>query len=99
MTLAYQQMDDAMKQRLDSLTVRHKYGYGTRRHGELSVNPIKNDDQDQRVPPVLHPLVMQHPIVKRKTLYAIGHGAYGIEGMDDLQKVRPGDLGYAADHA
>jgi len=83
MTLAFQQMDDARKQQLEPLIVQHKYGYGTRRADELSVNPLKNSDQDQRVPPVLHPLVMQHPVVNQKTLYAVGHGAYGIESMDE----------------
>ena len=83
MATAYDNLDAETRQRIDGLEVAHKYGRGKRRAGEPPVNPIINDEQDQRVPPVYHPLVMRHPTTGRKTLYALGHGAYAIKGMPD----------------
>ena len=34
---------------------------------------------------VHHPLVPRHPITGHKALYALGHGAHGIEGMDEAE--------------
>lgn len=85
MATAWDNLDDETRRRIDGLEVAHKYGRGKRRPGEPPVNPIINDEQDRRVPPVYHPLVMPHPITGRKALYALGHGAYAIEGMPDAE--------------
>lgn len=81
MVTAYDDLGEATKARLDGLELAHKYGRGTRRADELAVSPLINEAQDQRVPPVYHPLVLSHPITGRKALYALGHGAYGIKDM------------------
>ena len=83
MATAYDNLDEATRRRIDGIEVAHKYGRGKRRPGEPPSNPIINDEQDRRVPPIYHPLVMRHPITGRKTLYALGHGAYAIKGMPD----------------
>ena len=83
MATAYDDLDEGTKRRIDGLEVAHKYGRGKLRPGEPPVNPIINDEQDERVPPVYHPLVLRHPITGRRTLYALGHGAYAIKGMPD----------------
>ena len=83
MATAYDNLDGETRQRIDGLEAAHKYGRGKRRAGEPPSNPIINDEQDQSVPPVYHPLVMRHPITGRKALYALGHGAYAIKGMSD----------------
>ena len=83
MAAAYDNLGDAVKRRVDGIEVAHKYGRGKRRRDEPPANPIVNDDQDRRVPPVYHPLVMRHPVTGREALYALGHGAYAIKGMAD----------------
>lgn len=83
MVMAYDALDPGTRRSLESLEMAHKYGYGKVREGEHASNPIINDDQDNRVPVVFHPVVMPHPISGRKALYALGHGAHGIKGMDD----------------
>ena len=85
MAAAYDHLDEGTKRRIDGLRVAHKYGRGKRRKDEPPANPIVNDEQDSRVPPVYHPLVMPHPVTSRKALYALGHGAYAIEGMADAE--------------
>ncbi|MCH9672250.1 MAG: TauD/TfdA family dioxygenase [Gammaproteobacteria bacterium] len=83
MARAYDALSDDMKARIGSLEVAHKYGRGKLRADDLDVNPLANDDQDSRVPVIYHPLVMEHPITSRPTLYALGHGAHAIKGMSD----------------
>ncbi|ETW98263.1 MAG: hypothetical protein ETSY1_19465 [Candidatus Entotheonella factor] len=83
MARAYDDLDEAAQARLEGLEMAHKYGRGKRRSEELAASPLINEEQDQRVPPIYHPLVMAHPVTGRKVLYALGHGAYGIKGMPE----------------
>ena len=83
MATAWDNLDEATRRRIDDVEIAHKYGRGTRRAGEPPANPIINDEQDRRVPPIYHPLVMRHPVTGRKALYALGHGAYAVRGMSD----------------
>lgn len=83
MVAAYENLDEATRRRVDGLEIAHKYGRGRRRSEERVVNPLTTDDQDRRVPPVYHPMVLPHPITGRRALYALGHGAYAIRGMPD----------------
>lgn len=83
MASAYDDLDEVTKARIDDLQVAHKYGKGKRRKGEMLVNPIINQEQDQRVPVIYHPMVLRHPVTGRKTLYAMGHGAHAIKDMND----------------
>jgi taurine dioxygenase len=80
---AYDALEDEARQALESLQIAHKYGRGRRLTDEPPVNPIINNDQDSRVPPVFHPVVREHPVTGRPSLYALGHGAYAIDGMDE----------------
>ena len=85
MAAAWDNLDEGTKRRIDAIEVAHKYGRGKRRRDEPPANPIVNDEQDRRVPPVYHPLVMRHPVTGRKALYALGHGAYAIRNMADAE--------------
>jgi len=85
MVRAYAELDEATKARIDGLEVAHSYGAGKLRPDDLAVNPIVNDDQRGRVPPIYHPLVLRHHVTGEKALYALGHGAHAIRGMADDQ--------------
>lgn len=81
MATAYDNLDDAVRRRIEGIVVAHKYGRGRRREGEPPANPIISEDQDRCEPTVYHPLVMRHPVTGRKALYALDHDAFAIQGM------------------
>ncbi len=83
MAAAWDHLDEAVQRRVSGFEVAHKYGRGKPRKGESPVNPIISEDQNRRVPPVYHPLVLRHPTTGRQALYALGHGAHAIKGMAD----------------
>jgi taurine dioxygenase len=83
MRAAYEALDADLRERIDGLQVAHKYGRGRTAPDEPPVNPLINADQDSRVPAIYHPLVLRHPLGGTRALYALGHGAHGIAGMDD----------------
>ena len=85
MATACDNLDEELERRIDGMEVAHKYGRGKRRGAEPPVTPIIKDEQDRRVPPVYHSLVMRHPVTGRKALYALGHGAHAIRGMPDAE--------------
>ena len=64
MASAYDALDADTRRRIETIEVAHKCGRGKRLAGEAEVNPIINEDQDRRVPPVYHPLVMRHPVTQ-----------------------------------
>jgi taurine dioxygenase len=81
MSAAYKSLDSATQNQVATLQLAHKYGRGFRDEDEPDVNPIINDDQDARVPPIYHPVVLAHPMTGDKALYALGHGAYEVDGL------------------
>lgn len=85
MVAAYDALDDATKAMCDAMTVGHLYGRARLRDDELAVNPLVGDEQVAAVPTCWHSLVRRHPVTGRKALYAVGHGAFKIEGMDDQE--------------
>jgi taurine dioxygenase len=82
---AYQALDDSMRARIDSLEVAHKYGKGKRRDDEPPINPIINNEQDNRVPVIYHPLAISHPVTGHRALYALGHGAHAIKDIEQAE--------------
>ena len=57
MAAAYAALDEDARRALADLRAAHKYGHGRHRADEQPANPLINDDQDSRVPPIFHPLV------------------------------------------
>lgn len=80
---AYDDLDQAMKDRIDRLIVRHCYSSTGGRYGDTKAPPIKTQDQQDRLPTVRHPLVLRHPATARKSLYAVAGFTTGIDGMAD----------------
>lgn len=81
---AYETLSEAMKHRIDGLTVRHHYGNrddpdGKTRHGAAKLK----EEQKAAVSAVTHPLARRHPITGRKALYAVAGTSHGIVGMAD----------------
>jgi taurine dioxygenase len=83
MVAAYEDLDQATKQRLDSLQVAHQYGRGKLRPFEFVASPITTQTQEDQLPTFYHPLVMRHHITGEKALYAVGQSSYGIRGMEN----------------
>ena len=71
MHAAYEALPQAIKTRLDGMTVTHnfeKFWEHMRQH-KNSGRPPMTDEQRRRRPPVVHPLFMTHPITGRRVLY------------------------------
>jgi taurine dioxygenase len=83
MYAAYDNLDDATKERLASLRAVHSLDFSrARRHGE----DLMTEEQKKARPPVAHPIVRIHPETGRKCLF-LGDHAWCVEGMD-LQQGR-----------
>ena len=81
MRAAYDDLDQATKERIDGLVVQHFYSASGGRYGETKAPPIKTKDQQDRLPPVRHYLALPHPLTGRRSLYAVCGFTTGIEGM------------------
>jgi taurine dioxygenase len=71
MHAAYDALPDAVKTRLDGMTVTHDFEkfWEHMRQNKASGRPPMTEEQRRRRPPVVHPLFMTHPISGRKVLY------------------------------
>jgi alpha-ketoglutarate-dependent 2,4-dichlorophenoxyacetate dioxygenase len=79
MYAAYEQLDDATRQRLGSLRAIHSLDFSrTRRHGE----DLMSEAQKKARPPVAHPIVRIHPETGRRCLF-LGDHAWCVEGMPE----------------
>ena len=87
MSAAYDALDERTKTQIDSLQVAHLYGAGKLLDNEFKANPLKTQDQVDRIPSCYHPLVMQHPVTGRKSLYATGQSSFAIKGMQEEEAV------------
>tara|TARA_B100000586_G_scaffold219735_1_gene166730 strand:+ start:410 stop:1297 length:888 start_codon:yes stop_codon:yes gene_type:complete len=83
MTTAYEELAPEMKKRLASLQVAHQYGRGKLRAYEYAASPIKTSDQHEKLPTYFHPLILNHHVTGKKTLYGVGQSSYAIRGMND----------------
>ena len=86
---AWEDIDPALKKRIDGLVGRHHYG--NRDNLDETTRTVAsplNRDQKARLDWVRHPVVRTHPRTGRKTLYSISGSSFGIEGMDDSEAVK-----------
>lgn len=91
--LAYDALDPATRDRLDGLMVKHMKNGGDRlalaeeHEKALSLDSQTTPEERAALKPVLHPLVLPHPVTGRRALYCSTTTAYGIEGMDDEEAI------------
>jgi taurine dioxygenase len=72
MRAAYDGLPDDLKKRLDGMTVLHdfnKFWEMMRREKGSKRAPLSEAQRKQK-PPVAHPIFLEHPITRRKVLYA-----------------------------
>ena len=84
---AYDELRDALKQRLEGRTATHDFN----KYWEIALlrpgttrKPLTPEQRAKR-PPVSHPIFMTHPITGRKVLYANPGYTMWIDGMDQAE--------------
>jgi len=84
MVAAYETLPDEIKQRIVGRTATHDFAkfWDMMRRDRNSPRPPLTDAQRRTKPPVSHPLVLEHPITRQKSLYANPGYAMWIDGMD-----------------
>jgi len=82
---AYDTLPEAMKQRIAGLKAVHSFDSRFARHKATTGKEASRDSFKGRapLPPVMHPVVRQHPVTGRKSLYINQLATVGIVGMPD----------------
>jgi len=72
MQAAYDGLPDDLKKKLDGMTVLHDFNkfWEMMRREKGSKRPPLTEAQRKQKPPVSHPIFLEHPITRRKVLYA-----------------------------
>lgn len=87
-TRAYEDLPQAMKERIEPLVGRHHYGNrDDLDESSRTVASVLNEEQKKKVHWVRHRVARAHPRTGRKSLYSVSGSSFGIEGMDDAQAV------------
>ncbi|HVE49568.1 MAG TPA: TauD/TfdA family dioxygenase [Casimicrobiaceae bacterium] len=85
---AYDDLSQAMKLRIESLVAIHHYG---NRHDEneksRTVASVLSDAQKAKMPLITHRIVREHPVTRRKALYAVSGSSFGIVDMPDDEAI------------
>lgn len=82
--LAYAELPQATRDRIDGLVVNHHYGNRDDLDPDSrTVASVLNDSQKKKVDWVQHPLVRPHPFTGQKALYAVSGSSFTIEGMPE----------------
>ncbi len=81
---AYEDLPEAMKQRIEPLLGIHHYG---NRHdlsdASRTAASTLNAEQKARMPVITHRIARPHPVTGRKALYAVSGSSFGIVGMPE----------------
>ena len=86
---AYEDLDDATKNRIDGLIGRHHYG--NRDNLDETTRTVAsplNKDQKAKMDWVRHPIVRTHPRTGQKMLYSISGSSFGIENIADPEAIK-----------
>nr|WP_163503901.1 TauD/TfdA family dioxygenase [Halomonas socia] len=84
MHIAYEELPDSYKSRLEGMTATHDFNkfWETMRREKGSSRPPLTEEQRRKKPPVSHPVFLTHPITRKKVLYANPGYTIKIDGMD-----------------
>ena len=87
MHLAYDELPDEIKTRLEGATAVHDFEkfWEHMRQNRNSSRPALTDEQRHMRPPVTHPIFLTHPITGKKVLYANPGYAVRLNGMSDQE--------------
>ena len=98
MHAAYEGLQDDLKKRLDGKTVLHDFNkfWEMMRREKGSKRPPLTEAQRKQKPPVSHPIFLQHPITRRKVLYA--NPGYSMRINELPQKESDGILEFLFEH-
>jgi taurine dioxygenase len=90
MCAAYDDLPDALKRQLEGKTALHDFNrfWEMMRRRPGSTRPPLTDTQRQAKPPVSHPIVLTHPISRRKALYANPGYTTRIDGLPSAESDR-----------
>ncbi len=81
---AYDDLSEAMKQRIDPLLAIHHYGNrNDLDETSRTVASVLSDEQKAKMPVITHRIARPHPVTGRKALYAVSGSSFGIVGMPD----------------
>jgi taurine dioxygenase len=81
---AYDDLSSSMKSRIANLVALHHYGNrDDLDKGSRTVASVLNDEQEQKMAWVRHPVARKHPITGRTALYAVSGSSFRINGMPD----------------
>jgi taurine dioxygenase len=81
---AYDDLPEAMKQRIEPLLGIHHYGNRNDvDDASRTAASVLNDAQKAKMPVITHRLARPHPVTGRKALYAVSGSSFGIVGMPD----------------
>ena len=85
---AYDDLPQAMKQRIEGLVALHHYGNrDDLDQASRTVASILTEEQEQKMPWVRHRVARLHPVTGRKALYAVSGSSFRIEGMPEDEAV------------
>src|SRR3954466_1808341 len=98
MHAAYEGLPDALKERLDGMTVLHDFNkfWEMMRREKGSQRPPLTETQRKQKPPVSHPVFLEHPITRRKVLYA--NPGYSMRINELPEKESDGILQFLFEH-
>src|SRR3954462_3574218 len=90
MCAAWDGLPDEIKRQLKGKTALHDFNkfYEMMRQRPGSTRPPLSDEQRKTKPPVSHPIVITHPISKRKALYANPGYAIRVNELSDAESGR-----------
>lgn len=87
-TRAYEDLPQAMRERIEPLVGRHHYGNrDDLDESSRTVASVLNEEQKKKVRWVRHRVARAHPRTGRRALYSVSGSSFGIEGMDDAAAV------------